>query len=243
MWDALASLRQVASRPCDCFQVVGGFSHMLSAVLEHLLLGPSGLTSVGLPLLIAGVHRMLFGRLANLFSDGDGHRQALDWKGANGLKPCIKHVNVLKKDRVRTAMRTGLECEWLRLRLASFRCGSGSLLQGSDLVDIKPGFVEIICCDHTQLRAWTTEKAFRAADILGAAHQRAQDGVLTKRDYDDMEMSAGLNRNPLGLLACRTLRSRGRQLRDATRCGPLGGFPLPSPRRGGHQMPPSTFCL
>ena len=51
---------------------------MLSVVLEHLLLGPSGLTSVGLPLLIAGVHRMLFGRLANLLSDGDGHRQAFD---------------------------------------------------------------------------------------------------------------------------------------------------------------------
>ena len=106
-------------------------------------------------------------------------------------------------------MRTGLECEWLRLRLASFRCGSGSLLQGSDLVDIKPGFVEISCCDHTQLRAWTTEKAFRAADILEAAHRRVQDGVLTKGDYDHMEMSAGRNRNPLGLLACRTLRSRG----------------------------------
>ena len=108
---------------------------MLSVFLEHLLLGPSGLTSVGLPLLIAGVHRMVFGRLANLLSDGDGHRQALDWKGANGLKPCIKHVNVLKKDRVGTAMGTFLDCEWLGLRLLSFRCGSGSLLQGSDLVD------------------------------------------------------------------------------------------------------------
>ena len=210
---------------------------MLSVFLKHLLLGPSGLTSVGLPLLIAGVHRMVFGRLANLLSDGDGHRQALDWKGANGLKPCIKHVNVLKKDRVGTAMGTFLDCEWLGLRLLSFRCGSGSLLQGSDLVDIMPGYVEISCCDHSQLRAWTTEQAFRAADILEAAHRRVQDGVLTKGDYDDMEMSAGLNRNPLGLLACRTLRTRGRQLRDAMCCGPLGGFPLPSPRRGAPGAP------
>ena len=112
MCDALASTRKVANRPTDGFQVVGGFSHMLCAILEHLLLGPSGLTSVGLPLLIGGEHRMLFGRLANLLSDGDGHRQGLDWKGANGLKPCIKHVNVFKKDRVRTAMRTCLACEW-----------------------------------------------------------------------------------------------------------------------------------
>lgn len=79
---------------------------MLCAILEHLLLGPSGLASAGLPLLIGDEHRMLYGRLANLLSDGDGHRQGLDWKGANGLKPCFKHSNVLKKDGVRLAVRT-----------------------------------------------------------------------------------------------------------------------------------------
>ena len=71
---------------------------MIRIIMEHLFLGPVGLTSVGLPLHVHGENRMLYGRLANLLSDGDGHRMGLDWKGASALKPCIKHFNVFKKD-------------------------------------------------------------------------------------------------------------------------------------------------
>jgi hypothetical protein len=41
---------------------------------------------------------LLFARLTNLLSDGDGLRMAFDWKGASSLKPCFKHYNVFKKD-------------------------------------------------------------------------------------------------------------------------------------------------
>lgn len=37
-------------------------------------------------------------RLACLLSDGDGLRQALDWKGSSSFKPCFVHDNILKKD-------------------------------------------------------------------------------------------------------------------------------------------------
>ena len=79
---------------------------MLSRVLERFLVGPAGLLTVGLPLQIVGSHRLLFARLANLLSDGDGHRMGLDWKGASSLKPCFKHVNVLMKDRTHQASDT-----------------------------------------------------------------------------------------------------------------------------------------
>ena len=79
-------------------QVAGGWSHMLRAFLERLLLGPAGLASVGLPAPVGGEMRMLFAKLTNLLTDGDGHRQALDWKGASSLKPCFKHFNVFKKE-------------------------------------------------------------------------------------------------------------------------------------------------
>ena len=78
---------------------MGGWSTMLRLFLERLLVGPCGFATVGVPLLIDGEHRLVFARLTNLLSDGDGHRQALGWKGASGLKPCFKHFNVFKKDR------------------------------------------------------------------------------------------------------------------------------------------------
>ena len=39
---------------------------------------------------------MLFTKLSHLLADGDGHRLAFEWKGASGLKCCLRHWNVLK---------------------------------------------------------------------------------------------------------------------------------------------------
>ena len=72
---------------------------MLRLFLERLLVGPCGFATVGVPLLIDGEHRLVFARLTNLLSDGDGHRQALGLEGASGLKQCFKHFKVFKKDR------------------------------------------------------------------------------------------------------------------------------------------------
>ena len=78
--------------------IIGGWSHVLRVFLETLLLGPHGLETSGVPLVLNGVPVLFFAKLGTLLSDGDGHRTALDWRGAQCLKPCVKHFNVWKKD-------------------------------------------------------------------------------------------------------------------------------------------------
>jgi hypothetical protein len=80
------------------YKVDGGWSYMMRLFVERILYGQSGMSTVGVPLLIGGQERLLFAKLTNLLSDGDGHRQGWDWRGAGSLKPCWKHFNVFKKD-------------------------------------------------------------------------------------------------------------------------------------------------
>ena len=88
----------VCARSSRIESAVGGWSAMLASWLRLLLIGPHGLSTVGAPLDLGGGRQvMLYARLSNLLSDGDGHRQALDWKGASALKPCFKHPNVFKR--------------------------------------------------------------------------------------------------------------------------------------------------
>ena len=47
--------------------------------------------------MIGGTPVLLFARLSILLSDGDGLRMAFGWKGAGGLRACLRHCNVLKK--------------------------------------------------------------------------------------------------------------------------------------------------
>jgi hypothetical protein len=71
---------------------------MLRLFLERVLFGQSGMSTVGVPIKVGGQDRLLFAKLTNLLTDGDGHRMGWDWKGAGSLKPCWKHFNVFKKD-------------------------------------------------------------------------------------------------------------------------------------------------
>ena len=47
---------------------------MLRLFLERILFGQSGLSTVGLPIKVGGQDRLLFAKLTNLLTDGDGHR-------------------------------------------------------------------------------------------------------------------------------------------------------------------------
>jgi hypothetical protein len=96
---AIAWQSPVCMRAGLIHQVVGGWSHVLKTYLQRQLLGTGGLAGEGLPLVVNGKPLLLFAKLTNLLSDGDGLRQALDWKGHASLKPCFKHFNVFKKDR------------------------------------------------------------------------------------------------------------------------------------------------
>jgi hypothetical protein len=88
----------VCVRSSQMRKVIGGWPRLLKIFLTKILLGESGLATVGLPLTINGEPFLLYARLTNLLSDGDGHRVAMDWRGQGSMKPCFKHFNVLKKD-------------------------------------------------------------------------------------------------------------------------------------------------
>ena len=90
----------IIARSTKIREVLGGFSHMLKLFLRRLLFGPYGLKTAGVVLNTTRgqqqLNVLLTADLWTILADGDGLRQALDWKGANGIKPCFKHVNVLK---------------------------------------------------------------------------------------------------------------------------------------------------
>ena len=65
-------------------KVVGGCLADLRLFSDRSLLGPAGFATAGCPVQVAGTDRLLFARVMHLLSDGDGLRQALDWKGASG---------------------------------------------------------------------------------------------------------------------------------------------------------------
>jgi hypothetical protein len=76
----------------------GGWSNFLREYLRLQLLGTCGLATGGVPLVLDGEVLLVFAKLTNILSDGDGLRVALDWRGHASLKPCFKHMNVFKKD-------------------------------------------------------------------------------------------------------------------------------------------------
>ena len=92
---------------------------------------------------------------------------------------------------------------------------AGFAPQDSGLAHLRPGYVDIACCDRTMLREWTSDRVFRAVDLLEGANRRVQERRMTRADYNELEMSTGLNRNPEGILASRGLRSSGRSRHGA----------------------------
>lgn len=79
-------------------KAAGGWSGMLRTFLQLHLTSATGISTAGLPLNLNGETFLLFAELSFLIADGDGLRQALQWKGGGGLKPCFRHWNLLDKD-------------------------------------------------------------------------------------------------------------------------------------------------
>ena len=88
------------ARSENIHQAQGGWSRMLRDLLRLSLGPPSGMQVAGIPMLVAGQHATIFSKLALLLSDGDGLRQALQWKGASSNKPCFRHWNVVRQGSV-----------------------------------------------------------------------------------------------------------------------------------------------
>lgn len=62
-----------------------------------MLFGDLGLRTVGIPIKLGSTVMTLYGNVTNILADGDGFRLGYDWRGANCIKPCLVHHNVLKK--------------------------------------------------------------------------------------------------------------------------------------------------
>jgi len=102
--NGLAWITPVVVRTAILRKVTGAWPNFLRRFLRRILVGPNGLASVGMPLVLAdGTSLPLFANVAGLLSDGDGLRAGLDWKGHAGLKPCLRHYNVWKLDIVKRA--------------------------------------------------------------------------------------------------------------------------------------------
>jgi hypothetical protein len=70
---------------------------MLKEFLTSQLFGDGGLMTAGVPVVVRGRPVMLFAKLTNLLTDGEGLQKSLQWKGASSLKPCFRHWNVLMR--------------------------------------------------------------------------------------------------------------------------------------------------
>ena len=155
----------------------GGWSCMLKLLLKLLLVGTHGLQSVGVSFTAQGRDFVLFGRLAVLLSDGDGLREALDWKGHAGVKLCFRHWNIVNKNM--------------------------DLVER----DPARRYVELKCHDHTKFKCWGPGELEASIDMLVEAKRRVAAGTMTNARLQALEKAIGFNSNERGLLADVGLRS------------------------------------
>jgi len=155
----------------------GGWSCMLKLLLKLLLVGTHGLQTVGVGFIAQGRDFVLFGCLALLLSDGDGLREALDWKGAKGVKLCFRHWNVVNKNM--------------------------DLVER----DPARQYVELKCYDHAKFKCWSPRELEASIDMLTEARRRVDAGAMTHARLESLEKAIGFNSNERGLLADVRLRS------------------------------------
>ena len=160
-------------------EVRGGWSNVLRHFLHLLLVdGGSGLQAAGHPLVLRNEVHMLFARVDLMMGDGDGLRMALQWLGANAVKTCFRHWNVLNR---RTAL----------------------LAHGPPA----PGYVDSTCAEPGLFRRWSTAELGVAADTCILAHSQWLAGDVPKARVTEIERGFGYRVTPDGLLADKVLRS------------------------------------
>ena len=134
---------------------------MLRAFLTTQLLGGAGLSTGGVPLKLRGESHILFARIHSILSDGDGLRQALQWSGAAGVKPCFRHPNVLKRD--------------------SDRVGRAGCTD----------YVEIDCSDPRSFTPWSQEALSGAVDITLRAREQLGGRRGCRAELERMQKAFG----------------------------------------------------
>ena len=77
---------------------VGGWAACLAMHSRLHLLGEHDVVRVGVPFCVDGEWATVYATLKVLGSDGEGLQDALDLKAWGGIVPCVRCVNVLKKN-------------------------------------------------------------------------------------------------------------------------------------------------
>jgi len=85
-----AGVRQEVKREID-----GGYSRVLRDLLRYVLYSPTGFEQGGVVIPVLGVQRVLRAKLQALLADGEGLQETFQFKGASGLRPCLRHANVV----------------------------------------------------------------------------------------------------------------------------------------------------
>lgn len=112
-WVTVATLR---THGC-IDHIEGGLSTILTRFLNDVMFGVQGLNTAGVPLRLGERITLLFARVTNVLADGDGLRQGYSWRGAAGLKPCVKHFNIFKKVSLALFHTRRAALMWQRCRL------------------------------------------------------------------------------------------------------------------------------
>ena len=225
----------ICVRTCKIREVKGGWPAMLRRFFRHILLGPAGFCTAGVPISIPGREPLLlFGKVSALLSDGDGLRQAMDWKGSSSLKPCLKHFNVFKKASD-LAHRSPGHVEMTCCDYSAFRLQSSSdLFAIADLLlaaqqkvaegtmtKIRWNQLEIINGLNTNEDGLLTDPMLRTyLDPIGALrydwlHNMLQDGVMTTETFQFLRACEPHGVRPQDLQAF--LRDEGWQFPLASR--------------------------
>jgi len=167
-------------------RVDGEWSRCLRLYLELQLFSESGLATAGVAVMINNQPLVIYARLARLLADGDGLRSGFSVKGARGIKPCLKHFNVLRKDSNLVGLPGSEDC------------------------------VEITCCNPASFKRATSIDVELLHDTLAAASDRVAAGTMTAARMKQMEQVFGINCSPHGLMRSPALRRHCQLLSTAT---------------------------
>ena len=88
----------VSVRTCMMDDAVGGWAACLGIYLRVQLLGDRNIRTVGVTFSVDGERATVYATLKVLGSDGEGLKDGLDLKAYGGIVPCVKCLNVLKKN-------------------------------------------------------------------------------------------------------------------------------------------------
>ena len=77
---------------------VGGWGAMLAKYLQVHLIGPQGLMTAGLVIMIDGQPLHMHAKLVDVCADYEGICMAWVWMGAAPMRPCLRCANVFRKE-------------------------------------------------------------------------------------------------------------------------------------------------